>query len=295
MTSRLVLGTANYGRLAQVEVDRLLGTALELGLDKIDTAHRYENSEKKIGVFLKTHDNFSINTKACPQGPENFTPTGIRLSVEESLRRLKIERLGTLFVHSLPVRYLTSETIETMMSLKKEGKIKRIGYSGDGTDLSSAIGISVFDDFQFTMNIIDQSNSKYINRISNGADVYFKLIMAQAVWKNLEWKMRMKSYNGVRFFFNKSPVSESWSDYSSRFNRMRSEIKEGNFAVSFLRFGLFSGLANQFAILGTNNPKHIWEAVQIESDKLNPEALNIYRYEELYTRKSLPEWGAHIG
>ena len=295
MTSRLVLGTANYGRLAQVEVDRLLGTALELGLDKIDTAHRYEDSEKKIGVFLKTHNNFSINTKACPQGPENFTPTGIRLSVEESLRRLRIESLGTLFVHSLPARYLTSENIEAMMQLKREGKIKRIGYSGDGTDLSSAIDIAVFDDFQFTMNIIDQSNSKYIDKISDGKDVYFKLIMAQAVWKNLEWKMRMKSYKGVRFLFNKSPISESWSDYSSRFNRMRSEIREGNYAVSFLRFALFSGSANQFTILGTNNQQHIREAVQIESDRLNPEALNIGWYEELYTKESLPEWGAHIG
>ena len=47
MTSRLVLGAANYGRLTQAEVDKLLGTALELGINKIDTAHRYEDSEKK--------------------------------------------------------------------------------------------------------------------------------------------------------------------------------------------------------------------------------------------------------
>lgn len=295
MTSRLVLGTANYGRLTQAKVDRLLGTALELGLNKIDTAHRYEDSEKKLGVFLKTHNNFSINTKACPQGPENFTPAGIRLSVEESLSRLRVESLGTLFVHSLPSRYLTSENIETMMSLKKEGKIRRIGYSGDGTDLSCAIDIAVFNDFQVTMNIIDQSNSKEINRVSDGTDVYFKLIMAQAIWKSLEWKMRMKSHNGVRLLFSKSPVSESWLDYCSRFNRMRSEIRGGDFAVSFLRFALFSGSGNQFAILGTNNQEHIREAVQIEADRLNPEVLNIGRYSELYARKSLPGWGAHIG
>lgn len=66
MTSRLVLGTANYGKLAQTEVDRLLGTALELGLNKIDTAHGYEDSGKELGVFLKIHNSFSINTKACP-------------------------------------------------------------------------------------------------------------------------------------------------------------------------------------------------------------------------------------
>ena len=77
MTSRLVLGAANYGRLTQAEVDKLLGTALELGINKIDTAHRYEDSEKKIGIALKVNKGFSVNTKACPYGPELFTPTGI--------------------------------------------------------------------------------------------------------------------------------------------------------------------------------------------------------------------------
>lgn len=51
MTSRLVLGTANYGRLSQAEVDKLLGTALEMGIDKLDTAHRCEDSEKNWSCF----------------------------------------------------------------------------------------------------------------------------------------------------------------------------------------------------------------------------------------------------
>jgi aryl-alcohol dehydrogenase-like predicted oxidoreductase len=48
VTSRLVLGSANYGRLTQTEVDTLLRTALELGISKIDTAHRYEDSENSF-------------------------------------------------------------------------------------------------------------------------------------------------------------------------------------------------------------------------------------------------------
>ena len=125
MTSRLVLGTANYGRLSQVEVDKLLGTALECGIDKLDTAHRYEDSEKKIGVSLRLNQGFKINTKACPYGPEFFTPTGIRCSIEESLRRLGIESTGTFFAHSIPSKFLTDENIETMILLKKEGKIEK--------------------------------------------------------------------------------------------------------------------------------------------------------------------------
>lgn len=51
--SRLVLGGAAYGRLSQKEVNRLLETALECGIDRIDTAHGYEGSEERIGFFLK--------------------------------------------------------------------------------------------------------------------------------------------------------------------------------------------------------------------------------------------------
>ena len=295
MTSRLVLGAANYGRLTQAEVDILLGTALELGINKIDTAHRYEDSEKKIGIALKVNKGFSVNTKACPYGPELFTPTGIRSSVEESLKRLGIENLGTLFAHSIPAKYLTSENIQTMMLLKREGKIERIGFSGDGSDLSYAIDIEVFDDFQVTMNIIDQSNSSEIKRVSEHANVYFKLSMAQAVWTSLEWKNRIKTNKRIRLLFNKPPVSESWSDYYARFMRLRSEINERDFAASFLRFALFSGSADQFVILGTTSQQHIRDAVWIEQDELNPEALEVGKYEDLYERKSLPEWSAHAG
>lgn len=295
MTSRLVLGSANYGKLTQKEVDKLLGTALELGINKIDTAHRYEDSEKRIGVSLRGENFFSINTKACPYGPEFFTPAGIKSSVEESLRRLGRESLGTLFAHSIPATHLTYENIEALNLLKKEGKIERIGYSGDDRDLSSAIDIGVFDDYQVTMNILDQSNSKVVKKISENTDLYFKLSMAQAVWTSLEWKMRIKSNKRMRSLFNKPPVPESWSDYCARFNRMKSEITGGDFPTSFLRFALFSGSAKQFVIIGTKSQRHLREAVKVEQDSLNPAVLEVNNYEDLYMRKSSPGWNAHAG
>lgn len=295
MTSRLVLGSANYGKLTQKEVDKLLGTALDLGINKIDTAHRYEDSEKRIGASLRGANVFTINTKACPYGPELFTPDGIKSSVEESLRRLGRESLGTLFAHSIPATHLTYENIEAMNLLKKDGKVERIGYSGDDSDLSSAIDIGVFDDYQVTMNILDQSNSKAIKNVSENSDLYFKLSMAQAVWTSQEWKMRIKSNKSIRSLFNKPPVPESWSDYCARFSRMKSGISNGDFATSFLRFALFSGSAKQFVIIGTKNQEHLREAVQIEQDRLNPEVLEVSKYEDLYVRKSSPEWNAHAG
>lgn len=295
MTSRLVLGAAGFGKLTRSEVSTLLGTALECGIIRIDTAHGYEGSEERIGRFLKTNNQFEVNSKVGLPDPSIFTPVGIRLSVEDSLRRLGIEQLGTLFVHSLHAKYLTDENIEAMCLLRKQGKIKKLGYAGDGNNLSEAVKILSISDFMFTFNIIDQSNFEVIQRAPSNANIYYKLAMGQAIWTSLKWSSRIKSNKLVRFLFGKPPVPETWADYCIRFNQFRSEIDDEDYSASFLRFALFSGSAKQFVVLGTHSQQHIRDAVEIEQEQMNPKALEIVRYEELWTRKSSPTWKAHNG
>lgn len=295
MASRLVLGAANYGKISQMEVNSLLGTALELGITRIDTAYGYENSEVRIGAYLKTNKEFEVNTKVGLPDPKVFTPTGIRLSIEESLRRLGLESLGTLFVHSLPANLLTDENIEAMQSLRSEGKIKRIGYAGDGEDLATSIKITAFDDFMATFNIIDQANSKEIRKIQDSSGIYYKLAMAQAVWTSLEWKRRIRSHRIIRNLFGKPPVPESWADYCFRFNRFKSGFEDKDYATAFLRFALFSGPANQYVVLGTLNERHIRDAAKVELDSKNSSSIQISKFEKLWEMKSSPTWRAHNG
>jgi hypothetical protein len=119
--------------------------------------------------------------------------------------------------------------------------------------------------------------------------------MAQAVWTSLKWKNRVKSNNRIRLLFKKPPVPASWSDYCERFNKMKPELNQEDFAATFLRFALFSGSAQQFVILGTTSKQHIQEAMMIESDQLHPEVVSIDQYENLYVRNSVPDWRAHAG
>jgi aryl-alcohol dehydrogenase-like predicted oxidoreductase len=295
MTSRLVLGAATYGRMSQNEVNALLGAALESGITKLDTAHGYEGSERRIGFFLKNHSQFEVNTKAGLPDQAQFTPKGIRLSVEESLRRLGVESLNTLFVHSLDSAYLSERNIDAMLLLKREGKIQRIGYAGDNENLSTAVGIPAFDDFMATFNIIDQSNGELIKSVQSNSEIYYKLALGQAVWTKLELRRRIKSNKAVRFLFRKPPEPESWIDYCARFSKFQADIVSEDFAATFLRFALFSGTANQRVILGTHSSRHIRFAAQIEQDRLNPEALTTAHYEDLWSAKSSPEWRAHTG
>jgi aryl-alcohol dehydrogenase-like predicted oxidoreductase len=295
MSSRLVLGGAVYGRLNQGEVNLILGTAIESGINRIDTAHGYEGSEERIGRFLRTTDQIKINSKVGLPDPRIFNPIGIKKSVEESLSRLGVETLETLFVHSLDPKYLTESNISAMISLKTEGKIQRLGYSGDGENLRGAVEIPVFDDFMATYNIIDQSNRESIEKVRDNSGIFYKLSMGQAVWSNLEWQRRVKNNKVLRSICRKPPVPNSWSDYHSRFKKLKSEISSEDFATTFLRFALFSGAADQNVILGTANPRHVISAVRIEQDYLNPESLETQRYEDLWLRKSSPEWCAHTG
>jgi aryl-alcohol dehydrogenase-like predicted oxidoreductase len=102
--SRLVLGGASFGKFSQSSVDLLLHAAIECGIEKIDTAPGYGDSEKRIGQFLNGQSLFSINSKVGMPDPSLFSPSGIKFSVENSLRDLGVEQIETLFIHSLDKR-----------------------------------------------------------------------------------------------------------------------------------------------------------------------------------------------
>lgn len=295
MKSRLVLGAATFGRLTQIEVNRLLGTAMDLGIHLIDTANGYEGSEERIGCFLGKSNHFVVNTKVGLPDTSKFTPAGIKLSVEESLKRLGVERIGTLFVHSLDASHLTEENIGAMVSLKEQGKVEKIGYAGDGVNLGYAIQTMEFDDFAMTFNIIDQANAKEIRQIASGGGVYFKLALGQAIWTSQNLDSRVKSNKFIRFLFSKPPVPASWVDYRVRFKELKSEIDAKNYANTFLGFALFSGQGNQYVILGTSSIRHIHQAVRFESDALIRETFDARRYEDLWVRKAPSSWDAHVG
>ena len=138
LISRLVLGAATFGKLTQSEDNILIRTAQECGITRIDTVHGYEKSEEMIGQCLKSNVNLQINTKVDLPNRVAITQSGIRLSLEESLRRLKIKKNTTLFVNSLETGYLTDKNITAMGTLKEQCKVIIIGYAGGGDNLGIA-------------------------------------------------------------------------------------------------------------------------------------------------------------
>jgi len=85
-------------------VEKLLNSALDAGLNLVDTAECYESSEELIGQTVShRREDFYLFTKCGhPRGvgSENWSKRSILESIERSLRRLKTDRVDLVQLHS---------------------------------------------------------------------------------------------------------------------------------------------------------------------------------------------------
>ena len=86
------LGAAQIGSSTVEYAARLLNRALDLGVNYLDTAHGYWDSEMKIGSALKgRRDEFHLSTKTAARGRDEA-----RKDIEDSLERLQVDRVENI-------------------------------------------------------------------------------------------------------------------------------------------------------------------------------------------------------
>lgn len=149
--SPLGLGTVKLGRDKAVKYPEgfkipddkqalnLLALAWDLGINLIDTAPAYGNSEERLGKLLpKLPRDWIIATKAGEYfGPDtgeshyDFSPESITRSVETSLKRLKRDALDIVLIHSdgNDTNIINEGALETLNELKHRGLIRATGMS----------------------------------------------------------------------------------------------------------------------------------------------------------------------
>jgi aryl-alcohol dehydrogenase-like predicted oxidoreductase len=132
------LGGDQWGDVSEEDAAEVLRVSLELGVTFLDTADVYGagRSEHLLQPFLQkpARDQIFVASKfgrfPRPGWPGNFEPKTIREHIENSLRRLGIERLDLTQLHCLPMEQLKRpEVWDTLRALQKEGKIARFGAS----------------------------------------------------------------------------------------------------------------------------------------------------------------------
>ncbi|MFC4025169.1 aldo/keto reductase [Oceanobacillus longus] len=152
---------------------KVLSTAIENGLNFIDTAYYYGKgvSEEIIGKTLKennSRDGIVITTK----GAHKFTNDGIILdnspafltnAVDESLKRLQTDVIDLFYIHFPDENTPKYEAIGALQRLKEAGKIRSIGVSNFSMDqLKEANQDGYLNVVQANYNLIDRSAEKEI-------------------------------------------------------------------------------------------------------------------------------------
>lgn len=165
---KLALGTAQFGlhygvanQAGQVDsltANSMLDSAVEAGIDTLDTAIAYGNSEELLGKLGVQH--FNIVTKLPP--PDDATrpdDSWVRKHLQESLNRLNVNRVDGLLLHRSE-SLLKPEGIvlyEALRALKAEGLVNRIGISAYSPDEVMAImDRYAIDLVQVPFNLVDQ-------------------------------------------------------------------------------------------------------------------------------------------
>jgi L-galactose dehydrogenase len=142
--SKLGLGGAplggDFGETSDEIVFNVIQTALDLGINFIDTAPLYGKgeSERRIGKALKgKRDQVILATKAVMRG-DPYTYENTIKSVEESLKRLQTDRIDLIQLHEADMTTFEESmdgTIRAFSKLKEEGKVRAIGVNAGNVDL----------------------------------------------------------------------------------------------------------------------------------------------------------------
>ena len=162
--SRHGFGAARIGDGVSLDqIENLLDSLLDLGITFIDTAACYARSEELIGRYLGDRSGeFVIATKCgCSSGgdgEEEYSRAVIERSIDRSLKRMGLECLDLVFLHTCSAEVLRAgEAADALMRARDAGKVRYTGYSGDDADALQAISMGVFDAVQVTFNILNQT------------------------------------------------------------------------------------------------------------------------------------------
>ena len=194
--SRLALGTVQFGisygvanprgKVSIEEATNILSTARLAGVDTLDTAIAYGDSEQRLGKIGVEPFKVVSKLPKLPLEPDNISDW-VQQSVEGSLHRLRIARLYGLLLHH-PQQLLSSygeKLYKGLNLLKEQGLVNKIGISiYSYTELEALNSYYSFDIIQAPLNILDRSleESGWLARLKNlGVEVHVRSVFLQGL------------------------------------------------------------------------------------------------------------------
>jgi aryl-alcohol dehydrogenase-like predicted oxidoreductase len=183
-----------YQRVSGRTVGRLLGSALDAGLNVIDTAECYEDSEVLIGRAIGARRReFYLFTKCGHSrggGQGDWRPASLLASIERSLRRLETDYLDLIQLHSCSLAELRQgDVIAALEHARERGWARYIGHSGDGEAARYAVECGRFDTLQTSVSIADQEAVELTLPLARARQVG---VIAKRPLANVAWRYGRK-------------------------------------------------------------------------------------------------------
>lgn len=166
-STRVLFGGAALSVVTQAEADSILDLLFEHGINHIDTASSYGESERRIGPWMKRYrDQFFLATKT-----EERTRLGARESLHRSLELLQTDTVDLFQIHNLSnieewkIALGPGGALEAFVEAREQGLVRFIGVTGHGTEIAHlhkrALELFDFDSVLLPYNFLMMQNPQY--------------------------------------------------------------------------------------------------------------------------------------
>jgi len=261
--------------VSEKHVSTMLNTALDSGMNLIDTADCYGHAEEFIGRSVShRRSEFSIATKCgCnwrgrsrSSPPKLFTRESVLNNVERSLKRLKTDYVDILQLHNPTTAQVEdNELIDALLEAKRQGKTRWIGMSSDMPLLPPLTVFEELDIFQMGYQPMQRESEDWIVRL--GDDRRGIIIRSRAA-------KGQPHYEGTLAYSQGRIASGpgTWVNFDkARLDELRDE---GDSRIAFMLRYVISLPQAHTVVVGTLSLEHMEENVRaVQRGPLSPDTL----------------------
>lgn len=167
LSSRIIFGAAALGGVTQDQADQTLELLLQYGINHIDTAASYGDSELRIGPWMPQHrERFFLATKTGER-----TYDAAKAEFERSLKRLQVESVDLIQLHYLvdedewQVAMGPGGVLDYLQEAREQGLVRFIGVTGHDVAITRMHQKSLerfdFDSVLLPYNYLMMQNAEY--------------------------------------------------------------------------------------------------------------------------------------
>lgn len=265
--TRLGLGLAEFPRHSDPDghkstADRVLNQALDGGINLLDTAACYGNTEELIGESVShRRDEYFLATKAGHSlggSPHSaWTAEVVEESIDRSLKRMRTDHVDLVQLHSCSVAVLEKgDVIDALVRARDAGKTRFIGLSGDNEAARWGVDSGLFATLQTSYNLVDQ-HARTKGLLDGAEDAGMGTIIKRPVANNV-WRRSEAPYAYASEYFRRKQVMEEMGDVPG----------EPDDPIRVAMGFVLADTRVDTVIVGTHNPDHVQSNIEMAENDL---------------------------